>query len=518
LERYQSALDQARLARIEAKSFYEATQTIANDPSGLRQLVEAQRAKGIYLAATSEAASLRAELNRLDRKRNDCLQLLKPDAPAIAALEAEMERVKQQISALDREFAASTLAVAQEQYLAAQQREKELQEYLQEQYDKVIALDGQLAQYALLHSDYEQARNFCEILNEKIRRLNVDPQVGALNIEIVEAAEPSLEPSHPQKARTMGLALCLGLFGGVGLGLVREWRDKRLRSVEEISVLLGLPVLGAIPDMTAPNQTIAVRGQKVYVSPDSRAAEAFRSVRTALFFGAPKKEARTILFTSPMPDEGKSTVVSNLGIAIAQAGQRVLVLDADFRRPMQDRIFKVDRQTKGLSLVLAGEMRLEDSVIKTGLENLYVLTAGPDVSNPAEMINSQNFDQIIKQLARDYDRVIVDSPPVTAFADAQILAALCHMTVLVLRAEVSTRKISLQACDGLNGVDARIMGVIVNDVPNKASQYGYFGGYSYSSDHGNGNGHRTKRKIVELNTPRWTNRTMKQTAYEGEDQ
>ncbi len=560
LERYQSALDQARLARIEAKSFYDAAKTITNDPSGLRQLVEAQRAKGIYLATTSEATSLRAELNRLDRKRTDCLQLLKPDAPAIAALNAEMDQIRRQISELDKEFAASTLTVAQEQYLAAQQREKELETYLQEQYDKVIVLDSQLAQYALLQSDYEQTRGFCEILNEKIRRLNVDPQVGALNIEIVETAVPPSSPSYPNKARTMGLALCLGLFGGVGLGLLREWRDKRLRSTQDISALLGLPVLGIIPSMTSPKQTISVRGQKVLMSPDSREAEAFRTVRTAVFFGIPKDEAKTILITSPAPGEGKSTVVGNLAVAMAQADQRVLVMDVDFRRPVQHRIFELDRRTKGLSSVLAGQMSLQDAVEKTKLKNLDVLTVGPDVSNPAEMINSQSFAQIVKQMTQDYDRVIVDSPPVTVVADAQILAALCDVTVLVLRAEVSTRRISVQACENLASVDARILGVIVNDVSRKASKSGYYGGSDYDyyghGDNGKhrrkeitesghkddgrsgnnkiaeychkdndragmreitesdrkGNGEHSRREIREIKLPRWVNRMVKQSA------
>jgi len=498
LERYQSALDQARLSRIEAKSFYETAQTIASDPWGLRQLVEAQRAKGIYLAATSEVASLRAELNRLDRNRADCLQLLKPDAPAIAALDAEMDRVRQQITEMDREFAASTLAVAKEQYLAAQQREKELEQYLKEQYDMVIALDSQLSQYALLESDYEQTRSFCEILNEKIRRLNVDPQVGALNIEIVETAATPTSPSEPRRATTMGLALLAGLFAGGILAFVRELRDQRLRSTDEISALLGLPVLGVVPSMTQPHQTISIRGQKVRISPDSLEAEAFRSVRTAVFFGAPKDEAKIILVTSPAPGEGKSTVVGNLAVAMAQAGQRVLVLDADFRQPMQHRIFNLDRKAKGLSSVLAGQMDIKDAIEQSGLENLDVLTAGPDVSNPAEMLNSEGFAQLAKQLARDYDRVIVDSPPVTAVTDSQILAALCDVTVLVLRAEASTRRVSMQASESLAGVGARMLGVIVNDVSRKANRYGYYGGYGYYHYGNQGKGRRRKRDRTEV--------------------
>jgi len=333
LERFQQALDEAQLATIECKAFYETARRMADDPVGLRQFVEAQRAKGIYIAGANEAASLRAQLQQLERDRADCLLRLKADAPAILALDAEIERIEAQIAEVDADFAARQLAVAEEQYQAAVQRQQELAEDLDEQRAAAIALNRQLSQFTLLQSDYEQTLRFCEILDDKIRKLNVDPEVGALTVQIVETAEPATEPSEPQKARTMGLALCLGLFAGVGLGLLREWKDQRLRSTQEISALLGLPVLGVVPSMTAPKQTLAIRGQKVRISPDSREAEAFRTVRTALFFGRPKDEARTILMTSPAPGEGKTMMVANLGIAIAQAGQRTLIIDTDFRRP-----------------------------------------------------------------------------------------------------------------------------------------------------------------------------------------
>ena len=497
LERFQEALDQAQLARIEAKSFYEAAKKMAGDPSGLRQLVEAQRAKGVYIASATEISTLKSELKRLQRDRADCLQRLKPDAPAIAALDAEIDRVGAQIIELDKDFATRQLGVAEEQYLAAVERERELEKSLEQQRAKAVSLNDQLSQYMLLQSDYEQTRRFCEILDDKIRKLNVDPQVGSLNIEIVEAAKPPTAPSEPQKARVMGLALCLGLFAGVGLALVREWRDERLRSTQEISALLGLPVLGAVPAMTWPKQTPSIRGQKVRISSDSREAEAFRTVRTAVFFGAPKDETRTILVTSPGPAEGKSTVASNLAIAMAQAGQKVMVVDADFRRPMQHKIFKLDRKAKGLSSILADEMSIDDAVEHSNTQNLDILTCGPTVSNPAEMINSESFRRIMAELADRYDRVIIDSPPIVAVTDSQILAALCDATVLVLRAEASTRKVSLQARESLAGVQARVLGVVVNAVPRKSGRYGYYGGYGYYYYGYSGNGGRKKRNTTE---------------------
>ncbi len=501
LERFQQALDEAQLATIECKAFYETAKKMSDDPVGLRQFVDAQRAKGIYIATTNEAATLRTELQRLQRDRADCLHRLKPDAPAITALDEEIARIEAQIAEMDGDFATRQLAVAEEIYLAAGQREEELAKDLEEQRGSAIALNRQLSQYTLLQSGYEQTLKFCEILDEKIRKLNVDPEVGALTVQIVETAEPATEPSEPQKARTMGLALCLGLFAGVGLGLLREWKDQRLRSTQEISALLGLPILGVIPSMTAPKQTLAIRGQKVRISPDSREAEAFRTARTAVFFGRPKDEAKTILVTSPAPGEGKTTMVSNLGIAMAQAGQRTLIVDADFRRPMQHKLFGLDRHAKGMSCVLAGQMSLEEAIEHLGMANLDVLTCGPDVPNPAELLNSNRFAEIIRTVAEQYDRVLIDSPPVIAVADAQIVAALCDVTILVLRAQKSMRRVSMQACDSLAGVGGRILGVVVNDVPRKSDRYGYSSGYGYHDYNyrSGGNGHAKKETpIVEI--------------------
>ena len=132
-------------------------------------------------------------------------------------------------------------------------------------------------------------------------------------------------------------------------------------------------------------------------------------------------------------------MVSNLGIAIAQAGQKVLIIDTDLRRPMQHRMFGLDRQAKGLSAVLAGQMSLEEAIEHTPLENLHVLTTGPDVPNPAEILNSEGFTQLLEKVAAIYDRVLLDSPPVTAVTDPLILAAQTDVTILVLQAEVSTR-------------------------------------------------------------------------------
>jgi len=503
LERLSAALTDAQLATLEGRSFYEAVRKMADNPSGLRQLAEARHAQWIYAATSDQSSSLRAELKRMECDKADLLQALKTDHPAITALDTEIRRTRGQLAELDEEYARGLLAAAEQQYLAARERERELQRHVDEQRQQAVQLNKQITEYILLQSDYQQTTKLCDLLDNSIQRLDVSTEVGALNISILDTAVPALKPSHPQKARSMSVALALGLLVGVGLALLRDWRDQRLRSAQEIYSLLGLPVLGVVPSIGGPREPPEVRAQIVRTNPDSRPAEAFRTFRTAIFFGAPKGEATTILITSPAPGEGKSTIVANLGIAIAQTGQRVLVLDADLRRPVQHKIFGVDRKAKGLSLVLAGEMTLEDAVEHSDVENLDVLTCGPDVSNPAEMLNSDRFSRLINKLSSEYERVLVDSPPVTTVTDAQILGALCKVTVVVLRAELSTRRMAIQAREALASVSAKVIGVVVNDVSSKGDRYGYStGSYGYCYRHGadEGNGHRKARQLRRRET------------------
>jgi len=487
LERLSMVLTEAQLATLESKSFYAVAQKMADDPTGLRQFVEAQRARSVYVTAATEATALRSELKRLQRERADYLHQLKSDAPAIAALNVQIERLEAQLADLDKGFAVSQLAVAAQEYEANLEKEQELAKYFEQQRQQAVQLNSEVAQYTVLQSGYDQTRKLCDILDERIKELSVIEETGALNITVLETAEPALEPCEPEKAKVMAMALALGLFAGTGLALLREWKDQRLRSAEEISTLLALPVLGAIPSVRALRNGSAGHERRIQLDPDSREAEAFRTLRTAVFFGAPKDEARRILITSAAPGEGKSTISSNLGIAMAQAGQKVLILDTDLRRPMQHKIFQLDRQTKGLSAVLAGQMSLEEAIERTGEENLHVLTSGPDVPNPAEMLNSESFARILEQVTARYDRIILDSPPVIAVTDPLILAAQADVTILVLRAESSTRRVSMQARESLASVDARVLGVAVNDVRHKAGRYGYYSGsgyyyYSYGAD------------------------------------
>jgi capsular exopolysaccharide synthesis family protein len=478
LDRLSAVLTEAQLAAIESRSAYETTSKMVSDPTMLKQFVEAQRSKSGYVSQDGEEAELKSRLDQLRLRRADRLREVKPDHPAIKALETEITHVQERIAGLTVQFAQAHLQVAEQQYLAAKEKQDQITKYFQEQRQQVVELNEQLTQYTILQSEWEQTKKLCDILDDRIKELHVTEDVGALNISILEVARPATSPSKPQRARVMGFALVLGLMLGAGLALLRDWLDQKLHSAEEISAVLGLPVLGAVPSMSGRESAVS-RGQKVHLDSGSRAAEAYRTIRTAVFFGAPKDEAKTVLITSPAPLDGKTSLVSNLAIAMAQAGQKTLIIDADFRRPMQHQIFKLNHDHKGLSSVLAGTTTLQEAIQRTEIKDLEVLPSGPAVPNPSEMLNSETFARTLEHLCEGYDRIVIDSPPVMPVTDSQILAAICNITLLVLRAERSTRKAGQQARDALLSVGAHILGAVVNDVRRKSARYGYHGAYGY---------------------------------------
>jgi capsular exopolysaccharide synthesis family protein len=268
--------------------------------------------------------------------------------------------------------------------------------------------------------------------------------------------------------------LLIGLLLGCAVALVRDFTDQSLRSSEDIAQTLDAPILGAIPHIEGPANAMAV-GRRVDLEPAGDVAETYRTIRTAVFFGTPDRESRTILVTSPDQREGRSTFASNLAIAMAQTGKRILLIDADFRNPIQHRIFDC-RGAAGLSSVLTTGETLDRAIQSGGVPNLDVMTTGPVPSNPAEILNGQPFADMLEELSVRYDHVVIDSPPVSGVADARILAAISSVTILVLRATTSTRKAAAHARHALEAVGAQLLGVVVNDIPSSGASSVYESG------------------------------------------
>ncbi len=486
LAQLSNAMTRAQLRTIEDKSIYEVIKAMVDDPGLIKELVAAERAKRVYVSGYDERNQFTVKLNRFQDQLADLTGQVPDDHPASRALLEKIKQINDKIDVIDIRFAKAQLAIIEQKYAASKEEEQQTRTYFEDQRQQALDLNEQVAQYTLLESDYQQTRKYSDMLDDRIKKRTVTEDVGALNISILEVARPADKPSSPQKARILAMALVLGMMLGGGLSLLRDFMDHRLHSVEEIMAILGTPVLGTIPHMLR-KLSLAERGTEVHIDSGSITAESYRTVRTAVFFGVPEGSARTLLITSPDKSDGKTTLASNLAIAMAQAGQKTLLIDTDLRKPKQHIIFALDR-AKGLSALVSGQLSEQEAIQSTDVDGLSVLTAGPDVPNPSELLNNQVFTDKLNDLAREYDRIILDSPPVVPVSDARILAAVSDVTLLVLRAGKSTRNVSRHACELLYSVGAKLLGVIVNDVSPKKGRYGY-SGYGYGHRYGYGHSH-----------------------------
>ncbi|MCX5633551.1 MAG: polysaccharide biosynthesis tyrosine autokinase [Phycisphaerae bacterium] len=487
------SLAEAQLSAINAKAEFEAVQKLAEDPLKIKQYAMTQLNTNQGLFEGDSEKRLRIELDGSKTELESALLQCSDDHPTVKALKSKIADIERQLALQLNNQAKAYIEVLDIKYQTAKQREDELMASYKQEEKAAQDLNVKATEYAVIESKLERSKRFCEILDERIKELNVSEDTGALNVNILEAARPAELATSPKRAKIVAVSLILGILFGIGFAVIRELMDWRLRSTDEISAILAVPVLGIVPSMGGKGKkAVTDHGQKVHLEPKSSVAEAYRTIRTAVFFSVPKGQARTILVTSPAPNDGKTTMVSNLAIAMAQAGQKTLVVDADFRKPMQHNVFAFTNETeKGLSSVLAGQISLDEAIRHCPTEGLDLLTSGPDVPNPSELLNSEAFANLLKELTHRYDRIVIDSPPITPVADSQILAAICDATILVLRAEKSTKKAAQQAKEALVGVGAHVLGAIVNDVSPRHSRYGYYSHYGY---YGYGYGYGKKNK------------------------
>jgi capsular exopolysaccharide synthesis family protein len=453
-----TALTQAHLQTLSDQSEYERlSKAVQDDPGVTRQLnhLAAQGPDALPLA--TDETQIRADLYQLQQRLKYLSQHYLPDHPLVVAVRDE----------IDQRNAAYFLAVKQ-RYLDDQKREQDLQASYDQQHQIALDLQRKQMEYARLQDDLTRSRKRADDWEDRIKQFSLSDDIPPVVTTVIA------QETQPKSrfAITIFEGLLIGLMVGVGLTFL----DTRFRSADEIRAGVGLAILGAVPH-THGRQSNSIRGRKVHLDPTSEVAEAYRSVRTALYFGATDAETRTLLITSPSEADGKSTLCANLAIAMAQAGQRTLLIDADFRKPQQHKIFQVD-DSLGLSMILAGQNSPSETIQRSGIRELDVLPAGPIPPNPTEILNSETFESLLRDLAGQYDHVLIDAPPVAPVSDARILSAMCDATILVLRAQKSSRKSAAHARDALLSVGGNILGIVVNDVPRRKLRYGAFGLYS----------------------------------------
>lgn len=466
-----TALTAAELASLEFRVQLVATNAALADPQDISAFVEAQQMKGRDFG-DKEFDDLRSALEQYQLTLRSSLEVIGPNNIRAREIQSTIDLLKTKIAAKEKSIAEAQLTQLRLQLAAADDREKQIRASLAEQRATAMAMNPKAAEYARLENDVERMQKQCDVLDSRVQEVSVNNlNAGALDVEVMDPAHADEDPIRPRKSLTLSIALLAGLMLGTSVVMVQEWRDKRLRTPEEVAELLQMPMVGIVPRMP-PELSPPDRAKIVHEDSMSEVAEAYRGIRTTISFGT-SPSTKTLLVTSPTSGEGKSTCSSNLAISLAQGGHRTLLIDADMRRPVQDKIFELP-PGPGLADVMTGKAKLRDVIRATAIDDLYLLPCGTIPGKPAEMLESKRFAQVMATLSAAFDRVVIDSPPVIAVTDARILAASADVTLLVIRMHRSSWKLGATALDALQKVKARVLGAIANEVQT-GDAYGYYG-------------------------------------------
>lgn len=349
---------------------------------------------------------------------------------------------------------------------------------------KAEAIAQDVRELNMLQTQIAEKGEAVRVILDKLSGLDIVSQsYTTTKVKVLDSAATG-RVIAPSLLKSLGLGTLLAFLAGFGLAVLIDQGELSFHSPHEISEKLRVPVVGRIPRIDI-RKIQPVKGAGALVvahNPGSTASEAVRDIRTSLFFQSAAEDIKTILFTSPSPGDGKSTAAANLAISIAQAGKRVILVDADFRRPRIDKYFD-EPMSPGLMDVLTGDALLSDAIQRAELqEKLYLLTAGGRPKNPGELVTSEAFRDMVHALRDKFDFVLIDSPPVLPVSDPATIASVVDGVYMVTRIRKGIRLTSQRAKETLDRVGTHWMGIIINGLDENPhySEYGYqYGAYSY---------------------------------------
>lgn len=478
LDEINKELTSAESDRMQKEAIYRQTQS--TDPDAIAAAIVTGNPGGSGLLD-----SLRAQQAALRIQAADLSTQFGPSYPKVAQLNNQLKEIDHQLQS-ETNKAVDHL---RGQYLAALQRENLLHDSFEKQKQEANKLNESAIEYSLLKRDVESNRTLYEGLLEKLKEAGVTAGLRSTNFRILKPARAPSLPVEPNIPRNLSFALVLGVISGLGLAFLLENMDNTVRTPEQAQALSGLPSLGMIPmgsktttHGTAANRLALTSSKEAVetvtqVRPQSQMAESYRALRTSLLLsnlGAPPK---VIMVTSARPQEGKTTTSINTAIVLAQKGVRVLLVDADLRRPSVHKTLGMGPRS-GLSNVLTGSATLQQTItISPLVPNLFILPAGTPPPNPAELLASANMRDLITELREQFDHIVLDTPPTLSVTDAVVLSPRADATILVIRSGQTTKQALRRSRDILMQVNAHVAGVLLNAVDLTSPDYYYY--YEY---------------------------------------
>ena len=477
-------LTDAQSERMKRQALYEfAKSGDANSVPELRSDIVLQ-----------ELCKKRGDLNS---QASDALAQYGPNFPKVQRLQGQLKEIDQLIG----DEKKSIVDQMGSDYNAARQREALLTQALDQQKIEANQMSERLVEYNILKREAEANKTLYDGMLTKLKEANISQALKSSNIRVVDPAMIPSTPTRPAKTRNIALSFIVGLVGGIGLALLREYLDNTVKTPDDIENLSRLPSLAVVPAFSDSNgngrrgllKGVSSNGHDKRIElvaqhlPKSQMSEAFRALRTALLLSQADHPPQVILVTSALPREGKTTAAANLAVTLAQLGDRTLLIDADLRKPGVARLLDMmDSKYAGLSSYLAGVSSLDlVTVPHPAIPNLAAIPTGPLPPNPADLLSSHKFADAIAELRGKFKFIVIDSPPIMAATDAVILSVQADGVLLVVRSGETPKEAFTRTRDLLTSVKCHMLGVVLNAVDASAPDYYYsYRYYPYSYGYG----------------------------------
>jgi succinoglycan biosynthesis transport protein ExoP len=420
---------------------------------------------------SANAAPLRAQIAGLEAQYQQKLQTFRPDYPEMAALRAQIDALKASVKTETRTASADRAGSLRQDFEAARAEEDRLRQQVNELSSSVLTQRGQRIRYTILQRDVDTNRTLYDALLQRYKEIGVAGGIGTAVASVVDRGDVPGGAYSPNLYFNLGIGFLLGLILGMLTALALEFINDTIKNPDDVRNKLHLPFLGGIPSAKGAKPTDELKDM---LSP---VAEAYLSTATALQFvtegGAPK----TMLVTSTRPAEGKSTSALALAQAFTRLGKTVLLIEADMRRP----VFVTGRDDIGLSHILTNESALSEHVVRTDVENFWIMPAGRIPPSPPELIASARFAALIADASATFDHIVIDGPPVLGLADSPLLSTVVQSTLMVVEAGRTRTGAAMEAQNRLRIAGASMVGAILTRFQAQAA-YGYGYGYGQSKD------------------------------------
>jgi capsular exopolysaccharide synthesis family protein len=485
-----AGLNQQLLQAENERKTAEAAYNAAKSPDAANALVD---------EATKQNADLEGKLIELRQKRAQLLVDATEEAPEVKEVDQQIGELDKQLKDLRSRKSATLMTNLNTRYQQALEREQSLRKAFEQQRAQTLSQNEAAINYRIIQQEIETNKSLLNGLLQGAKENDVVLAGKPNNISIVDYALTPDTPVGPNRTRTVIAAFFLSIGLGLGLALFFEYLDDTVHSTEEVERMLHLPALAVIPSVGSAarrrvlpgiSRTAALQkhsngngngSSELLMNLDSRSplAEAYRHLRTSVLLSTAGRAPKSLLVTSSLPGEGKTTTAVNTAISLAQTGASVVIIDADMRRPRLQSIFDM-RGQEGLSSILSSDVSEGDmlSMVRQDEESgLSVLTSGPIPPNPAELLGSDQMRRLIATLQANYTHVVVDSPPVSSFTDGVLISTMVDGVLLVVHGGKSSRHIVRRSKQLLNDVGAKIFGVVLNNVNLQSHDYYYYQSY-----------------------------------------